>query len=125
MWPDPDPDATYLVTRCTELRRKPLADFTAEDLRIMLGQAIGVPSLLPLAVGVLRDDPLVEADYHPGDLLLQVLRLPDSAWSGLAAEREQLRAVVADLVAGPALSDPDLSAREAERLRPAIEQFLG
>ncbi|WP_158609827.1 contact-dependent growth inhibition system immunity protein [Micromonospora sp. CV4] len=124
VWPDPGPDATFLVTRCTELRRKPLADFTAEDLRIMLGQAIGVPALLPLAVGILRDDPLVEGDHHPGDLLLQVLRLPHSAWSGLAAEREHLKAVLAHLLAGPALSDPDLPPREVKRFREAIEQFL-
>ncbi|MEU5722368.1 contact-dependent growth inhibition system immunity protein [Micromonospora sp. NPDC047738] len=39
VWPDPGPDDTFLVRRCLELRRKPLAEFTVEDLRIMLGQA--------------------------------------------------------------------------------------
>ena len=41
-WPDPGPTATTLVRRCTDLRRKPLRDFGVGDLRIMLGQEIGV-----------------------------------------------------------------------------------
>ena len=56
----PDPDNTFLVRRCAELRRKPLAEFTAENLRIMLGQEIGVPVLLPLAIQVLLREPLAE-----------------------------------------------------------------
>ncbi|MFF4809188.1 contact-dependent growth inhibition system immunity protein [Micromonospora chersina] len=95
VWPDPGPDASFLVRRCTELRRKPLAEFTVEDLRIMLGQEIGVPALLPLAVEVLLREPLAGGDYHPGDLLRTVLRLPDSAWSNLRSERERLASVLA------------------------------
>ena len=81
VWPDSGPDDTSLIRRCTELRRKPVAEFTVEDLRIMLGQQIGVSVLLPLAVQVLLRDPLAEGDYYPGDLLRNVLRLPDSEWS--------------------------------------------
>lgn len=95
VWPDPDPDDTNLIRRCTELRRKPIAEFTVEDLRIMLGQQIAVPILLPRAVRVLLNDPLAEGHYHPGDLLAVVLRLPDSAWS--SAERRELASRVADL----------------------------
>ena len=35
------PYGSYLVTTVHRLRRKPLADFTVEDLRIMIGQGIG------------------------------------------------------------------------------------
>ncbi|WP_319460481.1 contact-dependent growth inhibition system immunity protein [Micromonospora sp. RTP1Z1] len=126
VWPAPAPDATSLVRRCTELRRKPLAEFTVEDLRIMLGQEVGVPALLPLAVQVLLRDPLAEGDYFPGDLLANVLRLPDSAWSSLRAERKRLGSVLAELVAGAPFSDPDLKPRDPDRrLRDAIVRFLG
>ncbi|WP_196255855.1 contact-dependent growth inhibition system immunity protein [Micromonospora sp. WMMC415] len=126
VWPDPGPDATSLVRRCVELRRKPLAEFTVEDLRIMLGQEIGVPALLPRAVQVLLRDPLAEGDYYAGDLLSNVLRLPDSAWSNLRAERKRLASVLAELVAGPPFSDPDLKPRDPDRLlRDAIVRFLG
>ncbi|MFD2768611.1 contact-dependent growth inhibition system immunity protein [Micromonospora eburnea] len=126
VWPAPDPDDTFLVRRCTELRRKPLAEFTVEDLRIMLGQEIGVPALLPLAIQVLLRDPMAEGDYYPGDLLRNVLRLPDSAWSNLRADRKRLASVLAKLVAGPPFSDPGLRPRDPYReLRDVILRFLG
>ncbi len=126
VWPDPGRDATSLVRRCVELRRKPLAEFTVGDLRVMLGQEIGVPALLPLALQILLRDPLTEGDYYPGDLLANVLRLPESAWSGLRAERERLRSVLAELVAGLPFSGPDREPREPDRqLRDAIARFLG
>lgn len=126
VWPDPGPDASFLVRRCTALRRTPLSEFTVEDLRIMLGQEIGVAALLPPAVRVLLRDPLAEGDHYPGDLLASVLRLPESAWSGLRGERRRLAAVLSALVAGPVFSDADLPRRDPLReLRTAIVQFLG
>jgi len=92
-WRDPGPpgpESTYLVRRCHELRRTPLESFTVEDLRIMLGQRIAVPILLPMALAVLREDPLAEGNYYPGDLLLAVLRLPDEMWHGNEADRALL-----------------------------------
>ena len=41
-WGPAPPDATPLITRCHELRTKPLRDFTAEDLRIMIGQQVAL-----------------------------------------------------------------------------------
>jgi hypothetical protein len=96
-WGDPPADSSFLVRRCLELRRKPLTLFTAEDLRIMLGQRLAVPILLPLATEVLATDPLVEGDLYPGDLLCAVLRLPASAWSAIPAERQRLASAVAEV----------------------------
>ncbi len=36
VWDEPD-SASHLVTTCHALRRKPLGDFSVEDLRIMIG----------------------------------------------------------------------------------------
>ncbi|MEU0155495.1 contact-dependent growth inhibition system immunity protein [Micromonospora fulviviridis] len=91
----------------------------------MLGQEIGVPTLLPLAVQVLLREPLAEGDYYPGDLLRNVQRLPDSAWSNLRAERKRLVPVLAKLVAASPFSDPDLRPRDPYReVRDAILRFL-
>ena len=79
VWPDPGPGATFLVRRCCELRRKHLYDFTVEDLRIILGQEIGVSVLLPRAVDILVREPLAEGDHYPGDLLRNVMSLPELA----------------------------------------------
>jgi len=109
--PEPGPDATPLMRRCVALRRKPLSEFGVEDLRIMLGQQIAVPVLLPMAVAVLVDDPLAEGDFYAGDLLNAVVQLPETAWT--SGERERLADVLR------AMPRP-----ENKRLRQAIEGFL-
>lgn len=89
-YPDPGPDSTTLVRRCLTLRRKQLSEFTTEDLRIMIGQQIAVPILLPMAVTVLAGNPFTEGDYYPGDLLYAVVRLPGPAWQGATRHRDRL-----------------------------------
>ena len=66
---------SHLVETCHELRRKPLRDFTIEDLRIMIGQQIGLPFLVPLALDILEQNPLAEGDFFAGDLLYSVFRV--------------------------------------------------
>lgn len=109
--PEPGPDATPLMRRCLALRRKPLSAFSVEDLRIMLGQQIAVPVLLPMAVAVLVDDPLAEGDFYAGDLLNTVVQLSDTAWA--SGERERLAGVLRGM---PRLED--------KRLRQGVEAFL-
>jgi hypothetical protein len=94
-WGDPPFDSSTLVRRCMALRRKPLDRFTAEDLRIMLGQGESVPIVLPLAVDLLANNPLAEGDFYPGDLLTTVLKLPSSTWMNLPDERKRLTAAIA------------------------------
>jgi hypothetical protein len=79
-WGSAPPDATPLITRCHQLRAKPLRDFTVEDLRIMIGQQIALDHLVQLALDRLQADPLVAGDYHPGDLLASVLRIDAAFW---------------------------------------------
>jgi hypothetical protein len=42
------PYDSYLVRTIYALRKKPIGDFTTEDLRITIGQGRGIPYLLPL-----------------------------------------------------------------------------
>lgn len=70
-----------LVTRCYELYHRPLAEFTVEDLRLMIGQEFGLPFLIPLAIEKLESDPFVSGDYYPGDLLVAVLRVSNDFWN--------------------------------------------
>ena len=85
---------SYLVTTCHRLRRKPLDEFTVEDLRIMIGQKIGLPYLLPIALERLKDDPLAAGDYYPGDLLAMVVSADDSFWSTRPDLFRQIREIV-------------------------------
>jgi hypothetical protein len=71
---------SYLVRTCHALRRKPLRDFTVEDLRIMIGQNFSLNYLIPLAIEHLQQDPLVAGDFFPGDLLANVLKVKADFW---------------------------------------------
>ncbi len=79
-WP-PAIGETFLITRCTELRKKKLKDFTIEDLRIMIGQSIGLKYLMPIAIEKLHENPMVLGDFYPGDLLQSVLKREIEYWN--------------------------------------------
>lgn len=83
---------SYLVTECHRLRRVPLRELTIENLRILIGQNIGLQFLMPLAVAKLNDDPLAEGMHHPGDLLCAVLRVDPKFWVGNKAMRTEVEA---------------------------------
>ncbi len=71
---------SHLVTTCHKLRKKNLSDFEIEDLRIMVGQNIALPILVPLAINRLRENLFAEGDFYPGDLLKNVLRSSKEFW---------------------------------------------
>ena len=71
---------SYLVTTCHALRKKPLKDFTVEDLRILIGQNLSLDILLPLAVEKLKQNILAEGHMYPGDLLQMVLDSDHTYW---------------------------------------------
>ncbi len=79
-WGPAPPDATSLITRCHELRTKPLRDFTAQDLQIMIGQQVALNHLVWPALDRLRSDALVEYDDYPTDLLASLLRVDSAYW---------------------------------------------
>jgi hypothetical protein len=95
-WGEPTYDS-HLVRTCHRLRRKPLIEFTPEDLRIMIGQRIGLDFLVPLALEVLAAEPLVSGDFYPGDLLAAVARVEPAFWRRHAEEFEAVRAILARL----------------------------
>ncbi|MFE4801034.1 contact-dependent growth inhibition system immunity protein [Streptomyces sp. NPDC056708] len=72
-WPAPSGDATRLVATAHALRRKPIGELTVEDMRLLIRQNEGLPYLLPLALEVLRLDPMAEGHMYEGDLLSAVL----------------------------------------------------
>jgi len=84
---------SYVVTTCHRMRRKPLRELSTEELRVALGQRMGIRFLLPLALNQLQLDPLAQGDFYQGDLLKNVLTAATSA--GLGEDRlRDLDAVV-------------------------------
>ncbi len=78
-WGEPEFDS-HLATTVHKLRHKPIGDFNTEDLRIAIGQSVGLAHLLPLAVTKLELHPLDEGDFYPGDLLCNVIAVDNAFW---------------------------------------------
>lgn len=84
---------SYIERSCHELRFKPLADLEVEDLRLFIGQSIGLRHLMPIALNTLRKNPLAEGMHYPGDLLSSVLRADPTFYlenSGAALEIQDI-----------------------------------
>lgn len=115
-WTD-SPEDSFLMSRCTALRRKPIGDFEIEDLRIMIGQNIGLRHLVPLAVERLERDIFAAGDLYRGDLLGVVLRADRAYWMQFPSElaRAQKLAIRA-IEQLPRLRTTDEIRLELERL---------
>lgn len=91
-WGEPTYES-YLVRTVHALRRKPLVELTVDDLRIMLGQAIGMNHLVPLALTHLERDAFVAGDLYPGDLLGVVMGVGAQYWRSHPTEAARMRRV--------------------------------
>jgi len=79
-WGDPTHESS-IVRRCHALRRVPVCELSPEDLRLLIGQQIGIEVLIPLALEMLENDPLTGGDYYQGDLLKSVLDVESGYWA--------------------------------------------
>ncbi|MET7386919.1 contact-dependent growth inhibition system immunity protein [Streptomyces sp. NPDC005529] len=96
-WPAPDADATRLVSTVHALRRVKLGDLSPGDLRMLVAQRVALHCTLPLAALLLLEEPLLDATFYPGDLLLTAVGVPDSSWALLPDLRERLSSVITGL----------------------------
>ncbi|WP_370950289.1 contact-dependent growth inhibition system immunity protein [Amycolatopsis sp. cg5] len=88
-WGGPPADATRLIAEVHRLRQVPIAELTVEDLRLLIGQQIGLAVLVPVAIEVLQRDPLAEGDMFEGDLLRAVLRVDGGFWASRRVDQRR------------------------------------
>ncbi|MGW3989247.1 contact-dependent growth inhibition system immunity protein [Streptomyces sp. NPDC004830] len=100
-WSAPSGGETRLMATVRELRRKPIGGLTIEDMRLLIRQDVGLAYLLPLAVEVLRIDPLAEGDLYEGDLLAAVLTRGAEVWSESSELERDVRLIVSELADVP------------------------
>ncbi|HEX9950803.1 MAG TPA: contact-dependent growth inhibition system immunity protein [Rubricoccaceae bacterium] len=127
-----------VIRHTARLWPKPVSDYTAGDLRFMIGQKHGLHHLIPRALSFLEQNPLVEDDEYGGELLRPVMRVPEAYWQEhpdhLSRAVEAARRALAELehrkekrAARPAfLPGEDPSGRDPieEDLIKAIRPFL-
>ncbi len=69
-----------LIQRCEEASNKKLSELTPEDLRLLIGQSMGLKYTIPLALELLEKNPFISGELFIGDLLLAVLKTPTEFW---------------------------------------------
>ena len=69
-----------LVTECSRLFKLPLSKLSVENLRLLIGQGIGLEHLMPIALSKLEENPLTESNLYAGGLLASVIKLPEDFW---------------------------------------------
>lgn len=69
-----------LASRCSVACSKKLKDLSTDELRMLIGQSIGLQYIMPLALSSLEEDPLSDAGLYKGDLLAAVLTVPEDFW---------------------------------------------
>ena len=92
-WGEADYNSS-LVREVHRLRRVPLHQFRIKDLRLMIGQEIGLTYLVPLALDHLAHHPLAEATYYHGDLLQAVAKVGEDYWRARSSFECARRAVI-------------------------------
>ncbi|MFF4084165.1 contact-dependent growth inhibition system immunity protein [Streptomyces sp. NPDC001777] len=96
-WAPPAADSTRLIRKVHELRRVPLRALVPADLRTLISQQVALPYVLPLAVRLLIEEPLLDAYFYEGDLLLATVNAPAAAWTLLPEVGIRLRDVIETL----------------------------
>ncbi len=71
---------SHLTITCYELRKKPISQYSVKNLRILIGQRIGLNYLIPLAIEQLEDNALSSGDLYDGDLLESVVSIGNNFW---------------------------------------------
>ena len=95
-WKDYDYE-TPLVAKCHEYRKKSVNTLTIEELRLLIGQNIGLAFLIPIALEKLKKNIFAEGDYYEGDLLVNVLKSDSTYWKNNPSNAEYLLEIVADI----------------------------
>jgi hypothetical protein len=69
---------------------------------VLVSQRVGLDAVIPRALALLEQEPLLEGDFYPGDVLVAVLKVPPSYWRTHPAELATL-----DRILG-SVDSPDL-----------------
>ncbi|MFF5494659.1 contact-dependent growth inhibition system immunity protein [Streptomyces aquilus] len=99
-WPDPPEDSTPMVRNVYELRRRPVGTLEPHELARLIGQDVGLPWLLPLAVEILWDTApkQVAGGWYDDDLLYAVVTRRPEVWEEVPDAARKLKETVMTLV---------------------------
>ena len=94
-WGEPE-FGSYVVTTSHSARQKPINKLTDEEIRLLIGQKIGLKYLLPIAVKMVELCPDRMITFFPGDLMKCLLNLDNEDWKDNKDDMEQFRKIVTE-----------------------------
>ena len=119
----PSPSSSYIEQGCHELRYKPLAEMQVEDLRLLVGQNIGLRYLMPIVFDVLRKDPLAEGMHYPGDLLSATIRADPGFYREHPAAGVEIQEIAQRAIDALGKEDEDVQEYPLEGIHAALAIF--
>jgi hypothetical protein len=89
-WGKPPKDSTSLVEKLHRLRAIQIEKLEPKDIRLLIGQHVGLQYLVPLALDILSNDLFTDTELYQGDLLQNVIRVNKEFWDNNKDLRDQL-----------------------------------
>ena len=92
-WPDSSFNS-YVVQTSQNARKKPISQLSYEEIRLLIGQKVGLQYLIPIALSIISKDPLIKVYFYEGDLLFQLLRLSEDDWKNNKEDLKYFKIIV-------------------------------
>jgi hypothetical protein len=86
----PNHESSFVERKFYDLHKVKLKDYTAEDIRFMIGQNTGIEYLIPMAIEIFHTDIFIETDFYKGSLLEKVLEIPQDYWTQFPKQKKEL-----------------------------------
>lgn len=83
-------DSTPLVDKVYRLRTVQIEKLEQKDIRLLIGQNVGLKFLIPVALDILRDNIFVDTELFEGDLLKSVITIDNNFWNDNKELKDQL-----------------------------------
>jgi hypothetical protein len=90
-----------LVDSALRFVKKPLRELKPSEIRLLISQQIGLTSLVPIAVHLLEENPLLETEYYPGDLLRAVVTIERAFWASNEELHRKVLSVLESILEPP------------------------
>ncbi|MFZ6024140.1 MAG: contact-dependent growth inhibition system immunity protein [Bacteroidota bacterium] len=89
---------TPLIEKAHIYRKIPINDLLPSEIRLLIGQNIGLQFLIPKAIEILEIDILTDADFYEGDLLSAILTCDKDYWSNHKEIKQRVRTLLSDKI---------------------------
>lgn len=89
-WGQSPEDSAPLVDKVHRLRTIQIEKLEPKDLRLLIGQNVGLEFLIPVALDILRDNIFADTELYKGDLLKMVITVDNKFWNDNKELKDQL-----------------------------------